>query len=154
MCSIAYQSFRIWLLLESTISASSFNKSSSSSSFNSALNKDLVEVAGFKKTTKNYARTFQPTMTREEYSINQLRQEQRNTSRTLSRLFKREFSKKWTELAFHVISSETPTISEDVRGFSSSHNTSNICFSLLVIFGIFLFMIYPFSSLFNTKYII
>ena len=50
-------------------------------------NKDLVEVAGFKKTTKNYARTFQPTMTREEYSINQLRQEQRNTSRTLSRLF-------------------------------------------------------------------
>ena len=51
------------------------------------LNKDLVEVAGFKKTTKNYARTFQPTMTREEYSINQLRQEQRNTSRTLSRLF-------------------------------------------------------------------
>ena len=56
---------------------------------NSLLNKDLVEVAGFKKTTKNYARTFQPTMTREEYSINQLRQEQRNTSRTLSRLFKR-----------------------------------------------------------------
>ena len=49
---------------------------------NSLLNKDLVEVAGFKKTTKNYARTFQPTMTREEYSINQ-----RNTSRTLSRLF-------------------------------------------------------------------
>ena len=48
---------------------------------NSLLNKDLVEVAGFKKTT------FQPTMTREEYSINQLRQEQRNTSRTLSRLF-------------------------------------------------------------------
>ena len=54
---------------------------------NSLLNKDLVEVAGFKKTTKNYARTFQPTMTREEYSINQLRQEQRKTSRTLSRLF-------------------------------------------------------------------
>ena len=54
---------------------------------NSLLNKDLIEVAGFKKTTKNYARTFQPTMTREEYSINQLRQEQRNTSRTLSRLF-------------------------------------------------------------------
>ena len=26
---------------------------------NSLLNKDLVEVAGFKKTTKNYARTFQ-----------------------------------------------------------------------------------------------
>ena len=50
---------------------------------NSLLNKDLVEVAGFKKTTKNYARTFQPTMTRDEYSINQLR----NTSRTLSRLF-------------------------------------------------------------------
>ena len=54
---------------------------------NSLLNKGVIEVRGFKRTAKNYARTFQPTMTREEYSINQLRQEQRNTSRTLSRLF-------------------------------------------------------------------
>ena len=51
---------------------------------NSLLNKDLVEVAGFKKTTKNYARTFQPTMTREEYSINQLRQEQTGTGGTIA----------------------------------------------------------------------
>ena len=45
----------------------------------------MVEVGGFKKTTKNYARTFQPVMSREEYSILQLRQEQKNTSRTLSK---------------------------------------------------------------------
>ena len=32
-------------------------------------NKDLVEVAGFEKTTKNYARTFKPTMSYEDYSI-------------------------------------------------------------------------------------
>ncbi len=54
---------------------------------NSLLKKGLVQVAGFKKTTKNYARTFEPTMTREEYSIKQIRQDQRNTNRTLSRLF-------------------------------------------------------------------
>lgn len=52
---------------------------------NSLLKKEMVEVGGFKKTTKNYARTFQPVMTREEYSIRQLRQEQKNTSRTLSK---------------------------------------------------------------------
>ena len=30
---------------------------------NSLLKKEMIEVAGFKKTTKNYARTFRPTMT-------------------------------------------------------------------------------------------
>ena len=29
----------------------------------------LLEVAGFKKTTKNYARTFKPTMTKEKYFV-------------------------------------------------------------------------------------
>lgn len=52
---------------------------------NSLLNKGMVEVGGFKKTTKNYARAFQPVMSREDYSLMQLRQEQKRTSRTLSR---------------------------------------------------------------------
>lgn len=47
----------------------------------------MIEVAGFKKTTKNYARTFRPTMTREEYSILRVTQQQKTTSRTLSQLF-------------------------------------------------------------------
>ena len=34
---------------------------------NSLMEKGIVEVAGFKKATKNYARTFKPTMSREEY---------------------------------------------------------------------------------------
>lgn len=34
---------------------------------NALLEKNFIEVAGFKKTTKNYARTFKPTMTREQY---------------------------------------------------------------------------------------
>lgn len=54
---------------------------------NSLLKKGMLQVAGFKKTTKNYARTFEPTMTREEYSIRQLRQDQKNTKRTISKLF-------------------------------------------------------------------
>ena len=29
----------------------------------------LLEIAGFKKTTKNYARTFKPTMTKEKYFV-------------------------------------------------------------------------------------
>lgn len=34
---------------------------------NSLLEKKLIEVAGMKRTTKNYARTFQAAKTREEY---------------------------------------------------------------------------------------
>ena len=54
---------------------------------NSLLKKNMIEVAGFKKTTKNYARTFRPTMTREDYSILQLKQNQKISSHTLSHLF-------------------------------------------------------------------
>lgn len=36
---------------------------------NALLDKGILEVAGFKKTTKNYARTFKPTMTQEKYYI-------------------------------------------------------------------------------------
>ena len=34
---------------------------------NALLEKKFIEVVGFKKTTKNYAGTFKPTMTREQY---------------------------------------------------------------------------------------
>lgn len=34
---------------------------------NALLEKNFIEVVGFKKTTKNYARTFKPMMTREQY---------------------------------------------------------------------------------------
>ena len=54
---------------------------------NSLLKKNMIEVAGFKKTTKNYARTFRPTMTREDYSILQSKQNQKVSSSTLSHLF-------------------------------------------------------------------
>lgn len=36
---------------------------------NSLMEKGIIEVAGFKKATKNYARTFKPTMSREEYLV-------------------------------------------------------------------------------------
>ena len=35
----------------------------------SLMDKDVIKVEGFKKTTKNYARTFKPTMSYEDYSI-------------------------------------------------------------------------------------
>lgn len=54
---------------------------------NSLLKKEMIQIAGFKKTTKNYARTFEATVTREEYSILQVKQEQKTTSRTISKLF-------------------------------------------------------------------
>lgn len=38
---------------------------------NSLLEKGMIEVAGFVKTTKNYARTFKVKVTKEEYSISQ-----------------------------------------------------------------------------------
>ena len=39
---------------------------------NSLLRKKVVTVAGFKKTTKNYARTFVPVKTREQFLVGQI----------------------------------------------------------------------------------
>lgn len=39
---------------------------------NSLLKKEMIEVAGFTQATKNYARTFQPTVTREAYARAQI----------------------------------------------------------------------------------
>lgn len=38
---------------------------------NSLLKKEMIEVVGFVKTTKNYARTFQAKVSKEDYSVNQ-----------------------------------------------------------------------------------
>ena len=54
---------------------------------NSLLKKNVIQVAGFKQTTKNYARTFTPTMTREEFSIRMLREENQLNASSLSLLF-------------------------------------------------------------------
>lgn len=54
---------------------------------NSLLKKEMIKVAGFKKTTKNYARTFEPTMTRDQWSLFQVKQDQKSTSSALSHLF-------------------------------------------------------------------
>lgn len=54
---------------------------------NSLLKKNIIQVAGFKQTTKNYARTFMPTMTREEFSIHMLREENQLNASSLSLLF-------------------------------------------------------------------
>ena len=40
---------------------------------NSLIKKGLIEVKGFVKTTKNYARTFSPSMSREEYAIKSIK---------------------------------------------------------------------------------
>ena len=38
----------------------------------SLMNKDVIKVEGFKKTTKNYARTFVPVETREQFLVGQI----------------------------------------------------------------------------------
>lgn len=38
----------------------------------SLMNKDVIKVEGFKKTTKNYARTFIPVKNREEFLVGQI----------------------------------------------------------------------------------
>lgn len=53
----------------------------------SLLKKNLIDVAGFQQTTKNFARTFAPTMTREEFSIYILREENHLTPNSLITLF-------------------------------------------------------------------
>lgn len=54
---------------------------------NSLLKKNMIEIAGFKRTTKNYARSFKPSMTREEYNILELKQNTTGSSDALSRVF-------------------------------------------------------------------
>ena len=39
---------------------------------NSLLKKDMIKVVGVKQMTKNYARTFVPTMTKDAYAIKQI----------------------------------------------------------------------------------
>lgn len=37
----------------------------------SLLKKDLVEISGFKKTTKNFARTFKPSISKSDFILNE-----------------------------------------------------------------------------------
>lgn len=39
---------------------------------NSLLNKDYIEVVGFEKTTKNYARKFQPVLSKKEFMLTEI----------------------------------------------------------------------------------
>lgn len=41
---------------------------------NSLLKKEMIKVAGFKQTTKNFARVFEPTMTREQWNLFQIKE--------------------------------------------------------------------------------
>lgn len=71
---------------------------------NSLLKKNLVQVAGFKKTTKNYARTFEPSMSREEYSLNQLQQEKKKNTRVFSKLFNTFVSEEVSSITLRALS--------------------------------------------------
>ena len=53
---------------------------------NSLLKKEMIKVAGFKKTTKNYARTFEPTMTRDQWNLFQMKQEKGVTAELLKEM--------------------------------------------------------------------
>lgn len=39
---------------------------------NSLMKKEMIKIDGFVKTTKNYARTFVPTMSEQEYAVRQI----------------------------------------------------------------------------------
>lgn len=82
---------------------------------NSLLNKGMVEVGGFKKTTKNYARTFQPVMSREDYSLLQLRQEQKRTSRTLSKFVNTLLGNEINDEVLHELEDMVDTRRADLR---------------------------------------
>lgn len=55
---------------------------------NSLMDKGIIEVAGFKKATKNYARTFKPTMTRDEYLVLSLTKSKNYDKAQMPRFFK------------------------------------------------------------------
>ena len=53
---------------------------------NSLLKKEMIRVAGFKKTTKNYARTFEPTITRDQWNLLRMKQEKGVTAELLKEM--------------------------------------------------------------------
>ncbi len=53
---------------------------------NSMLDKGSIEVAGFIQSTKNYARTFAPTLTADEYIVMQLKHSPAFNEKALLRL--------------------------------------------------------------------
>ncbi len=53
---------------------------------NSMLDKGAIEVAGFIQSTKNYARTFAPTLTADEYIVLQLKHSSAFNEQALLRL--------------------------------------------------------------------
>lgn len=55
---------------------------------NSLMDKGIIEVAGFKKATKNYARTFRPTMSREEYLVLNLTKSKNYSKAQMPEFFK------------------------------------------------------------------
>lgn len=59
---------------------------------NSLLNKELIEVAGFEKRTKNYARVFKPTLSYVDYILTVLTKNSDKEKRAelLSKLIKQE----------------------------------------------------------------
>ena len=60
---------------------------------NSLMEKGIIEVAGFKKATKNYARTFKPTVSREEYLVLKLTKSKNYSKEQMPVFFKALISK-------------------------------------------------------------
>ena len=64
------------LLTSSEVVEASPNRNWKASSvhllLNGLLNKGVIEVSGFKRTTKNYARTFQPSLSKTEYMLGKM----------------------------------------------------------------------------------
>ena len=54
----------------------------------SLLDKEMIQIAGFKKTVKNYARTFEASMSKEDWLIMQVKGEQKDNPRVLLMLLK------------------------------------------------------------------
>lgn len=54
----------------------------------SLLDKEMIQIVGFKKTVKNYARAFEASMSREEWMIMQIKKEQKDNSKILLMLLR------------------------------------------------------------------
>ena len=52
----------------------------------SLLKKELIRIESFKKNTKNYSRTFKPTLTREDYFISMIKSDAKVDRRVLLEL--------------------------------------------------------------------
>lgn len=85
----------------------------------------MIRVAGFRQTTKNFARTFEPVISREEYTALFLKKQNGNSTSLptlFAALIEEETDRKLIEELAKMIEERKKELSQDLEKDSKSHD--------------------------------